>query len=260
MPCFDRKLEAFRPDLTVDFGESTYREVDHVLATYELSDLLENYVPDTDFDWGFNNLVNLEDNEYNVPVTIGNGSGGMAVNVFMHACKEIYGVSVEYLTHSEGNIDWRVDSEAFGVKHEFFRSSDYVQWSLCDKTTEKKVLTFSQVYGFKNIQNFVNRLKRRKKMDEFPVYLEIMACPGRGCLNGGGQFAPGNKTTNDRLNSRLQLKLLDSLYNSLPNFPSQPQLVELTKKIHTELRTDKANLYRHFYKLEKGRKQNSVDW
>lgn len=49
---------------------------------------------------------------------------------------------------------------------------------------DAKLLEVAKCYGFKNIQNTVQKLKRSKlKLD----YVEIMACPS-GCINGSGQF------------------------------------------------------------------------
>jgi iron only hydrogenase large subunit-like protein len=39
MPCYDKKLEAVRPDFKS--GEQPIKEVDNVLATHELLDLFE---------------------------------------------------------------------------------------------------------------------------------------------------------------------------------------------------------------------------
>ena len=45
-------------------------------------------------------------------------------------------------------------------------------------------LRFAYAYGFRNIQNIVQKLKRNKCDYDF---VEIMACPS-GCINGGGQI------------------------------------------------------------------------
>ena len=45
------------------------------------------------------------------------------------------------------------------------------------------LLNFAAAYGFRSIQNLVQKMKRGK----CPYHLvEVMACPS-GCLNGGGQ-------------------------------------------------------------------------
>ena len=53
---------------------------------------------------------------------------------------------------------------------------------LIDPESSKRKYSFSLVYGFRNIQNLIRRIKlKRTKMD----YCEVMACPS-GCLSGGG--------------------------------------------------------------------------
>lgn len=61
-------------------------------------------------------------------------------------------------------------------------------------------------YGFRNIQNIVQKVKRKKCQYHF---VEIMACPS-GCVNGGGQIRPeGEVTPKERLAEVTQL------YNSV---------------------------------------------
>ena len=45
------------------------------------------------------------------------------------------------------------------------------------------LLHFAAAYGFRSIQNLVQKIKRKKCPYHF---VEVMACPS-GCLNGGGQ-------------------------------------------------------------------------
>lgn len=52
----------------------------------------------------------------------------------------------------------------------------------------------AKCYGFRNIQNIVQKIKRQKCPFD---YIEIMACPS-GCANGGGQIRA--ETTEEREN------------------------------------------------------------
>ena len=45
-----------------------------------------------------------------------------------------------------------------------------------------KTEKLAYIYGFKNIQNLVRKLKCNKKIYD---YCEVMACP-QGCVGGGG--------------------------------------------------------------------------
>ncbi|XP_008854365.1 cytosolic iron-sulfur assembly component 3 isoform X3 [Nannospalax galili] len=117
MPCYDKKLEASRPD----FFNQEYqtRDVDCVLTTGEVFRLLEE------------EGVLLSELE---PVPLD------GLN------KDLQEVTLE----RNGQV----------------------------------LLNFAMVYGFRNIQNLVQKLKR----DRCPYhYVEVMACPS-GCLNGGGQL------------------------------------------------------------------------
>jgi len=105
----------------------------------------------------------------------GNSCNGYLEYVFRESAKELFGVSVkeslEYKTVK--NIDFReVTLEVEGVE----------------------LLKFAAAYGFRNIQNLVRGLKRNNSPYD---YIEIMACPG-GCINGGGQMRPKEKSKNPR--------------------------------------------------------------
>lgn len=67
------------------------------------------------------------------------------------------------------------------------------------------VLRGAIAYGFRNIQNFVRKLKARQCPYDF---VEVMACPG-GCLNGGGQVRVGSGLGA----TQKRLEVLDALYH-----------------------------------------------
>lgn len=72
-------------------------------------------------------------------------------------------------------------------------------------------LRFSYVYGFKNIQNLVRKLKQKQG----PVlyhFVEVMACPS-GCINGGGQAKLSDSVQKV---SQEWVNLALSVYNSTP--------------------------------------------
>jgi len=61
-------------------------------------------------------------------------------------------------------------------------NKDFRDVSLLDEDG-KVLLHFAAAYGFRSIQNLVQKMKRGKCTYH---YVEVMACPS-GCLNGGGQ-------------------------------------------------------------------------
>ena len=67
------------------------------------------------------------------------------------------------------------------------------------------LLQFALAYGFRNIQNLVQKLKRGKSPSH---YVEVMACPS-GCLNGGGQIKVESESSKD------WLQQVEKLYESL---------------------------------------------
>ncbi|XP_061066024.1 cytosolic iron-sulfur assembly component 3 isoform X2 [Eubalaena glacialis] len=117
MPCYDKKLEASRPDFFSQ--EHQTRDVDCVITTGEVFKLLEE------------EGVSLSELE---PAPLD------SLN------KDLQEVTLE----REGRV----------------------------------LLHFAAAYGFRNIQNLVQKLKRGRCPYH---YVEVMACPS-GCLNGGGQL------------------------------------------------------------------------
>ncbi|KAL4562534.1 hypothetical protein LXL04_034741 [Taraxacum kok-saghyz] len=168
MPCYDKKLEASRDDFVFQNDQSMTTEVDSVLTTGEVLDLIQSKEID------FSNLdespldqllsnVSEEGNLFGVT----GSSGGYADTIFRYAAKSLFNQDIK------GPLDFKT-----------IRNSDFQEVSL--QVEGKTVLKFALCYGFRNLQNVVRKLKLGK-CDYH--YLEIMACPS-GCLNGGGQLKP----------------------------------------------------------------------
>ncbi|XP_040446968.1 cytosolic iron-sulfur assembly component 3 isoform X3 [Falco naumanni] len=175
MPCYDKKLEASRPD----FFNQEYqtRDVDCVITTGEVLKLLEQ------------EGISLSD----------------------------------------------VDPAPLDTINKDFQ----------EVTLEKDgvvLFQFALAYGFRNIQNFVQKLKRGKSPYH---YVEVMACPS-GCLNGGGQIKLDGESNKD------QLQQVERLYESLKTeIPEKNQTVnelyeqwlggtdseKAAKALHTEYHT-----------------------
>ena len=86
------------------------------------------------------------------------------------------------------------------------RNADVVEYAITSPSREQPIFKAARYYGFHNIQNLVRKLNRQKK-SRLPggrvgaragaaaggggvmdlAYVEVMACPG-GCTNGGGQI------------------------------------------------------------------------
>ncbi|KAJ8102772.1 iron hydrogenase [Lipomyces tetrasporus] len=202
MPCFDKKLEASRPDFATGDG---VRDVDCVITTKEVVQLL------LDENMDFMNISEAKDArtgglqamapklwpvEKSWESSDGSSSGGYLWHVLAALGGEI--------TKSE--------SKPTDLKVVPGKNSDMVEYHLVAIDGDKEVVVgkAAQVYGFRNIQNLVRKLKtggktggrtvqsaRAKKSSAATStatltpteydYIEVMACPG-GCINGGGQI------------------------------------------------------------------------
>ncbi|WFD35295.1 Cytosolic Fe-S cluster assembly factor nar1 [Malassezia cuniculi] len=195
MPCYDKKLEASRPDNTLD----GVPEVDCVLTTGELHDLLwqHNFDPYTDEQAVTSvRATTSAHTELAFPTLIaqpGSSSGGYLFAV-MHDV-------------------WQQHPDA-AIESREIRSSDYTEYTLHVQEGEERRVVFKGAicYGFRNLQNLVRKVQRETgvrgrggragrglarrvrggaaAVDDVPYdHVEVMACPG-GCVNGGGQMRP----------------------------------------------------------------------
>ncbi|XP_015284776.1 PREDICTED: cytosolic Fe-S cluster assembly factor NARFL [Gekko japonicus] len=201
MPCYDKKLEASRPDFF--FQEHQTREVDCVITTGEVVKLLDQEgvsLPDVEpapLDGLFSSC-----SEERVFGHAGGGSGGYLEHIFKHAAMELFGIQVEKLEYKP------------------LRNKDFQEVTL--ERDGQTLLRFALAYGFRNIQNLVQKLKRGKSPYH---YVEVMACPS-GCLNGGGQLRADGEAGKDLL---LQV---ERLYESVE--PEKPEANEGVRALYTK--------------------------
>ncbi|KAL4933891.1 iron-sulfur cluster assembly protein NAR1 [Aspergillus undulatus] len=212
MPCFDKKLEASREELTdaawnkASSNESTpVRDVDCVITSRELLSLASSRdislpalstkslpssfrtpFPDPTLD-AFLSTKNVLSKQ----TTTAGTSGGY-----------LYSVLLSFQARSPGSQ----------IVTQRGRNADVVEYTLVSPAGES-ILKAARYYGFRNIQNLVRKLKparvsrlpgaktiaqggRRQPMSRNGAaagpsidyaYVEVMACPG-GCTNGGGQI------------------------------------------------------------------------
>lgn len=194
--CYDKKLEASREDFTSPEpgpdGEKI-RDVDCVIATTELLKMIEEKVPE-----GFTSLAEAKvggisrdafNTIFRCPVTgeyqmrryPGSSAGGYIFYIMRYAAKELFG----YDLCEDICLDPR-------IKITHHRSNvDFTEFTLTNNDNEEMLLRFAAIYGFKNIQTFVQKAKINRIDYHF---IEVMACPG-ACLFGGGQpkILPGKQ-------------------------------------------------------------------
>ncbi|XP_064178931.1 cytosolic Fe-S cluster assembly factor narfl isoform X1 [Anguilla rostrata] len=184
MPCFDKKLEASRSDFFMK--EANTREVDCVITSGEVMKMLEqeglslNDVEPAPLDTFFSSV-----HEDELLRHAGSSSGGYLHHVYIHAARQLFGVEVKDITYKT------------------LKNKDFQEVTLEKDGTV--LLRFAITYGFRNIQNLVQKLKRGKASYDF---VEVMACPS-GCVNGGGQVKP----LPDKPNKEL-LQQVEDLYKA----------------------------------------------
>ncbi|VVT57126.1 uncharacterized protein SAPINGB_P005547 [Magnusiomyces paraingens] len=230
MPCFDKKLEAARPE----FGQETdsvpeYRDVDCVITAKEIVLLLMNE------GMSFESLKDTRESVAPSPVLwpaneqwlshMGSSSGG-------------------YLDYILAAVQGRI-SKPTQIQIINGKNADVVELRVVSEDNEVHFRA-ARIYGFRNIQNLVRKLKptgkkpggnaavrakvtaratargagrRRAAAEESGEslsdpsqldYVEVMACPG-GCLNGGGQIGvPEDK------NQKEWKQQLEDLYQNMP--------------------------------------------
>ncbi|KAF4951860.1 hypothetical protein FSARC_12798 [Fusarium sarcochroum] len=215
MPCFDKKLEASREELTEEVwaeGESRgrgVRDVDCVITSKEILMLAESRglnffnIPKTQPpsksmnpfpDPKLHDFLFPRQQVKNVPRDAGT-SGGLLYHILQSRAAQTPGAEV---VHTRG------------------RNVDVAEYSVV--VNGEPVFRAARYYGFRNIQNLVRRLKpaRPSRMPggkpfgsarkpagkaaslEYS-YVEVMACPG-GCTNGGGQVKVDDPVVIERKN------------------------------------------------------------
>ncbi|KAM9716680.1 nuclear prelamin A recognition factor isoform 1-T5 [Menidia menidia] len=202
-PCFDKKLEAVREEFYSSLMET--RDVDCVLTSKEIYHLMEkrkvsveelNSVP-LDQVLGESGQAMLARHD-------GRGSEGFLEHVFKHAAKELFGVDVQEITYRT------------------LRNRDFQEVTL--ERDGEMLLQFAAVYGFRNIQTLVHRMRKGR----VPYQLvEVLSCPG-GCLSGRGQT---ESETAGRIDKAL-VQQMEEVYSSLP--VRLPELNPILKTLYLD--------------------------
>ncbi|KAK2491589.1 hypothetical protein MC885_016350 [Smutsia gigantea] len=233
MPCYDKKLEASRPDFFSQ--EHQTRDVDCVVTTGEVLRLLEeegvllSELEAAPLDSLCSSVSSQEPTSHH-----GGGSGGYLEHVFQHAARELFGIHVDEVTYKPQ------------------RNKDLQEVTL--EQEGRILLRFAAAYGFRNIQNLVQKLRRGRCPYH---YVEVMACPA-GCLNGGGQLkAP------DMPNKEL-LQHVERLYNMVrtevpEDVPGVQELYEHWLQGESSERAARL-LHTHYHVVEKTSSGLSIRW
>lgn len=208
MPCFDKKLEASRSELTssawlpsYDSTQDEVRDVDCVITARELLQLASAR--------GIN-FSSLPRTPLSATDRTPFPDPKLDAFLFPPARRRnqdvVAGPSGGYLYHILQTYQARNPGSSITVARG--RNADVVEYSLIQGSDT--IIRAARFYGFRNIQNLVRRLKPAKasrlpggktgvsrkpggavasageSVKEY-AYVEVMACPG-GCTNGGGQI------------------------------------------------------------------------
>ncbi|AEO53606.1 hypothetical protein MYCTH_2295162 [Thermothelomyces thermophilus ATCC 42464] len=211
MPCFDKKLEASREELTdaVWAGSGKpgkgVRDVDCVITSKEVLMLAASR--GVDF-FGLPKSAPVQQPEFPDPT----------IQRFLFPAQHRKQVREEGT--SGGNLHYilhDVQSRHPGSRIQMARgrNADVFEYSVV-KPSGEAAFKAARYYGFRNIQNLVRKLKPAKP-SRMPggkpvgsarrpgsksagldyAYVEVMACPG-GCTNGGGQIKADDQVIIDR--------------------------------------------------------------
>ncbi|KAI1467529.1 cytosolic Fe-S cluster assembly factor nar-1 [Daldinia caldariorum] len=204
MPCFDKKLEASREELTDAVWNENgqpgrgVRDVDCVITSKEILMLTESRNID------FFGLPKAP-----ISTTLQTPFPDPTIRRFLFPPRSRTGQGSPLAGTSGGNLYYTlkyVSARYPGSKIETVRgrNADVVEYTVTSAAGEP-IFKAARYYGFRNIQNLVRRLKP-PKLSRMPgakvtgsrrpagkqagleyAYVEVMACPG-GCTNGGGQI------------------------------------------------------------------------
>lgn len=197
MPCFDKKLEASREELTDIYwrppsptaSAQPVRDVDCVITAREILMLADTR------GISFPSLPCVPISRPTFP--------DPTLSSFLfpdHHRKQSSeaGTSGGYLHHI---LQTQLALNPFNVLETTRgRNADVVEYAITSLKQEQPIFKAARYYGFRNIQNLVRKLRLQRK-SRLPggrtaagggpgvdyAYVEVMACPG-GCTNGGGQI------------------------------------------------------------------------
>ncbi|KAK3329584.1 iron hydrogenase [Apodospora peruviana] len=213
MPCFDKKLEASREELTDAVWTRKdgkpgrgVRDVDCVITSKEILMLAASR--GLDFFGMSDSTPALQQPAFPDP----------AINRFLFPNKSktqprgagTSGGNLHFILH-----DVQSRNPGSQIQTVRGRNSDVLEFNVVAASGET-IFKAARYYGFRNIQNLVRRLKpakasrmpggrafgsTKKPAGKFGsleyAYVEVMACPG-GCTNGGGQIKADDQVIVDR--------------------------------------------------------------
>lgn len=186
MPCTAKKFEAQRPEM----NDSGVRDVDHVLTTRELGDMI--HAAGIDF-------RSLGDETMDAPMGLSSGAADIFANtggVMEAAIRTAYEL-VTGRTLPMENFHVKEVAGLEGIKEASLPLTDCLkEWSFLEGVELKVAVA----HGLGNARKVLEAIRSGRKSFHF---VEVMTCPG-GCIGGGGQ----PRMTDDSV----RLKRIEALY------------------------------------------------
>ncbi|TPX48773.1 hypothetical protein SeMB42_g02853 [Synchytrium endobioticum] len=258
MPCYDKKLEASRPDFYNDLYST--RDIDCVLTTGEVEKMFSNHgltfesleTMPIEPSWTKSSV-----NPLGIPVLLGcegTSSGGYLSYIFRYAARELFGVSLTPQDVEAGNA-------SAGVVVKQGRNNDF--WEVClvqpQDANVRKIKPSTCCSSGSTLPPARGRRSTRQTAESDHHFVEVMACPS-GCINGGGQLKPDLDVLNSNLASgagKEWVMRAESIYRSINDGVQLPEANQEVQRLYREWLggddTEKAwnMLHTHYHAIEK---------
>ena len=117
------------------------------------------------------------------------------------------------------------------------------------------LLKFAIANGFRNIQNLVQKLKRKRCDYDF---VEILACPS-GCLNGGAQLRPEEESSAKQLIQSLE-EAHRGLRKSLPEENEELRALLTSWSLDTDNDKRDGIVLTEYHEVEKMTNGLAIKW
>jgi len=233
MPCFDKKLEASREDFLEEVTNT--KDVDCVITTLEIEDMLNREKKQLENCANVKLDTVIDGHDSVIRSTDGSGSGGYSDQLFRFMAKNVFSQTLDSLTYKT------------------LKNADFKEVIL--EKDGKPVLKFAIANGFRNIQNLVQKLKRKRCDYDF---VEILACPS-GCLNGGAQLRPEQESSAKELINSLEEKH-SNMEKSLPEDNLQLQQLIQDWGLETDTEKRKKVVMTEYHEVEKMTNGLAIKW
>lgn len=221
MPCTAKKYECQRDEM----ADSGYQDVDYVLTTRELSELILQ---------GGINFKELPDSAMDAPLGLGSGAADIFANtggVMEAAIRTVFEIVTGKQLPFE-NLHVAPVAGLEGVKEASLKLENVVpEWSFLEGVEVKVAVA----HGLSNAYSLIERIRE----GETYHFIEVMTCPG-GCIGGGGQ---PRFTDNE-----IRLKRIQAIYKEDEN--KELRLSHENKDVQT--------LYTDFLKEPLGKKSHHL--